>query len=178
MDRLKLVVPNNFHKFQALEYIKEFRKYNSKINGSGNLEKYDNYNEWLQNLKNMKNPNNNDTPRSTFFVIREYDDRIIGMINIRHAINKFLLNEYGNIGYAVRPTERNKGYANQILYLALNKCKEIGLSKVLLVCAKDNIASEKVIKHNGGIYWDKIDTKCEGKDTKRYWIYINKNKKG
>ena len=127
---------------------------------------------WLDFLNEMKNPKNGDIPRSTFFVVRECDNRVIGMINIRHRLNNFLLNEYGNIGYSVRPTERGKGYANQILCLGLNECKKIGLNKVLLVCAKNNIASERVIRHNGGIYWNKIDTKCEGKDTKRYWIYI------
>ena len=172
MEKLKFVIPNNSHKVKAQEYIEEFKIYNSNINGSGNLEKYNDYEKWLEFLNEISKPKNGDIPRSTFFVIRECDNKIVGMCNIRHKLNDFLLKEYGNIGYSVRPTERNKGYANQILHLALTKCKEIGLRKVLLVCAKNNIASEKTIKHNGGIYWNKIDTKCEGKDTQRYWIYI------
>lgn len=172
MNKLILVIPNYSYKFQAQEYIEEFKRYNSNINGSGNLEKYEDYDTWLDFLNEMKNPKNGNIPRSTFFVVKECDNKVIGMINIRHGLDNFLLNEYGNIGYSVRPTERNKGYANQILHLGLNECKKIGLKKVLLVCAKNNIASEKVIRHNGGIYWNKIDTKCEGKDTQRYWIYI------
>lgn len=172
MNKLRLIIPNIDYKIQANEYIEEFKTYNSNINGSGMLEKYDNFDNWLVFLNQMKKPKDGDIPRSTFFVVRKYDNKVIGMINIRHGLNDFLLNEYGNIGYSVRPTERNKGYANEILNLGLKECRRLGLKKVLLVCAKDNIASEKVIKHNGGIYWDKINTKCEGKDTKRYWIYI------
>lgn len=172
IDKLRLIIPDNTYKLQAQSYIEEFKIYNSKCSGSGNLEKYDNYDKWLEHLRKMKSSDNGNIPRSTFFAIRECDNIIIGMVNIRHKLDKFLLNEYGNIGYAVRPTQRNKGYANQILQLALIECKKIGLSKVLLVCAKNNIASEKVIKRNGGIYWNERDTKCEGKATKRYWIYI------
>jgi len=172
MDELELIIPNNAHEFKAKEYIEEFNKYNSRINGSGGLEDYKNFGDWLEYLEKKKESKEGEVPRSTFFAIRKYDNKIVGMVNIRHRLNKHILNEYGSIGYAVRPTERKKGYANQILKLALEECRKIGMTRALLVCANNNVASKKTIIHNGGIFWDKIYTNCEGENTKRYWIYL------
>lgn len=67
------------------------------------------------------------------------------MVTIRHYLNDFLANYGGHIGYGVRPTERQKGYAAQILNFALKYAKSVGLTKVMLPCYKDNIASRKTI---------------------------------
>lgn len=51
MEKFKHVKPQIEHERQAIEYINEFYKYNSKINGVGGLDKYlDNYSTWLQKL--------------------------------------------------------------------------------------------------------------------------------
>ena len=44
-----------------------------------------------------------------------------------------------------------KGYATQMVGLALEECKRLGIKKVLMVCDKDNIGSAKSIIKNGGI---------------------------
>ena len=44
------------------------------------------------------------------FLVREVDNMIIGMVNIRLALNEKLKNRNGNIGYSIRPTQRRKGY--------------------------------------------------------------------
>ena len=41
------------------------------------------------------------------------------MVNIRHYLNEELSKFGGHIGYSIRPTERNKGYAHEQLKLAL-----------------------------------------------------------
>ena len=40
-------------------------------------------------------------------------------------------------------TQRRQGYATQMLALALTKCRDIGIVRVLVSCDKDNIASAK-----------------------------------
>ena len=40
MDKLKHVKPLKEHEEDAINYIKEFYKYNSNINGSGGLDRY------------------------------------------------------------------------------------------------------------------------------------------
>ena len=71
----------------------------------------DNYDGWLKKLENDLDYNNikpDRVPANTYFAIREKDNKIIGMINIRHKLNDYLLERGGHIGYGVRPTERKK----------------------------------------------------------------------
>ena len=58
-------------------------------------------------------------PASTFLMIRENDNKIVGSINIRWNLNDAMLNFGGHIGYGIRPTERRKGYNKINLYLVL-----------------------------------------------------------
>jgi len=82
----------------------------------------------------------------------------------------FLLQAGGHIGCGVRKSERKKGYAKQMIKLALEKCKKLKIEKVLITCNEDNIASEKSIISCGGILED-IRT-VDGKNYKRFWIKL------
>lgn len=90
-------------------------------------------------------------PALTYFYVREEDDRIIGMVNVRLALNDFLRHEGGHIGYCIRPTERQKHYATNMLQDVLNFCKPIGLKEVIISCDKSNMASAKVIQNCDGV---------------------------
>ena len=59
----------------------------------------------------------------------------------RHNLKGELINIGGNIGYAIRPSERRKGYATIQLQLLLEKAKELGLEKVLVTCRDNNVGS-------------------------------------
>ena len=85
----------------------------------------------------------------TFFAIREEDNKIIGIIDLRHDLNDFLKN-FGNSGYSVRPSERRKGYANEMLRMLLEYAKGCGLKQIHLSVERDNISSIKTIVKNGG----------------------------
>ena len=88
------------------------------------------------------------------------------MIDIRHRLNDYLLNFGGHIDYSVRKSERQKGYATEMLALALIECMKLNIKRVLITCDKDNIASAKTIINNGGI--------LEGSGiTQRYWINLD-----
>ena len=50
---------------------------------------------------------------SSYFVMDE-NDRLIGAISLRHYLTVEGFLSWGHIGYGVRPTERQKGYAVQI----------------------------------------------------------------
>jgi predicted acetyltransferase len=171
---LKLVFPTKEYEEKAKKYIKEFKDYNSEINGVGGLDRYDNYDEWLIKIENDLDINKVEkgkVPGSTFFLVRESDDRILGMINIRHSLNDYLLKLGGNIGYSIRPTERRKGYATKILYLGLEKCKELNIDKVLVTCDKSNIGSAKTIQNNGGRLENEVKKdETSNEMVQRYWI--------
>jgi len=149
--------------------------FKSEINGSGGLYRYNNYDQWLIKVANdldLLNIPKDKVPANTYFFIRESDDKIIGMINIRHKLNNFLINEGGHIGYSIRPTERNKGYATILLKCGLEKCRELNLQKVLITCNKSNKASAKVIQNNGGILENEIYSDTYKQEIQRYWITL------
>lgn len=104
---------------------------------------------------------------STFWLIRDMS-RVVGAVNVRHRLNKYLAEIGGHIGYGIRPSERRKGYATEILKQALIKGRELGISEALVTCDKDNIGSAKTILKNGGVL--DSETIVNGIEIQRYWI--------
>ena len=107
-----------------------------------------------------------------FIYVNENNNKIVGMIQVRHCFNDFLEKYGGHIGYSVRPTERRKGYAKAMLGEALTFCKELGTSKVLVTCLSDNEGSRKTILANGGIYKSTVKLPDSDEYLERYWIEI------
>lgn len=176
MEKLKLVRPSKEYQEQAIEYIKEFNEFGSQIHGVGGLDSYiNNYDEWLIKLEKYRNlvPGSIEgkVPSETFMLIREKDNKLIGIIDIRLMLNDYLFNYGGHIGYGIRPTERKKGYASYQLYLALEFCYEKGIDKVLITCDKDNIGSAKTIINSGGILENEV-FRDDGRICQRYWINV------
>jgi predicted acetyltransferase len=58
-----------------------------------------------------------------------------------------------------------------MLALALERCRELGLDKVLIICGEKNTASAKTIIKNGGVFESNF-TKVNGCITRRYWITL------
>ena len=161
-EGMRFVFPTIDYKDKAIEYINEFYEFNSEINGSGSLDmflKESTYEKWLEKLvyaMDIANMQENKVPDLTYFYVRESDDKIVGMINIRLALNDFLRKEGGHIGYAVRPTERRKGFGTDMLAEGIKVCERMGIHEVLVSCDKENIASSGVIKNCGGVLKDEF----------------------
>ncbi len=178
MEYLRLVKPTLKHKQSGIEYIEEHYRYNSNIHGSGGLDRYlNNYQEWIIKLKNdISNPGPGRVRALIYFLIRESDSKIIGMINIRLELNDQLRRSGGHIGYSIRPTERRKGYNKINLYLALEICHQYGLEEVILDCEKKNLGSSKTMQALGGKliseYIDENNLLCQ-----RYNINVSKSLK-
>ena len=143
---MKFVFPNEDYKDKAMNFISEFYAHDSKINGSGGLDRYlkeSTYEKWLVKVTadiDIANIDKGRVPAFTYFYVRESDNKIVGMINIRLALNDFLKNEGGHIGYCIRPTERKKHYATNMLNEVLIFCETIGLNNLIITCDKSNIA--------------------------------------
>ena len=176
-DEIILTKPTKEYEQKAIEYKQEyFDNGEFKIHACAKWDKLDNYNEWLEMLlKNSKKEtvSKDWTVTSTFFGIRKSDNKIIGMIDIRHELSTdFLKNYVGHIGYSVLPSERKKGYATQMLNKGLYYCRQdLKLDKVMVACHKDNEGSRKTIVNAGGILErEYLDT--EGKVVGIYWINL------
>lgn len=174
MSTLRLILPNKKYKDEIMNYRKEFIRDNDSMDGTSGLRNANSFEEWhnaiLDNL-NEETVREGLVPATTYIAISTDDERLIGMIDIRHRLNEYLLSYGGHIGYSVRRSERKKGYATEMLKLALKECERIGITKVLLTCDKDNIASAKTIIKNGAILENEVQE--EGGITQRYWINLN-----
>ena len=173
MEKIILVKPNLSYADEIIKYKEESLKESPLINGSAGLNNFSSIEDWLEELKRRSSEATVPeglVPSSTYLGVREKDNHIIGMIDIRHYLNEYLTQVGGNIGYSVRKTERNKGYAKQMLKLALEKCKELKIKKVLITCDEDNIASEKVILSANAKF---EDIRCiDDENKKRFWIEL------
>lgn len=183
MDRLFLEVPTIDRKEEALDYLEEHVKYNSLINGTGSMDDCLDgitYEDWLLEIERRKDIEYlnkiNRCLSKTFFVVRENDNRIVGMINVRYNISLDKLESWAShVGYGIRPSERRKGYAKVALYLALLEEKRLGEERVLLECTTDNIGSNKTILALGGeLEKTEIDD-YDNELTNYYWINVSES---
>ncbi|MDD3123029.1 MAG: GNAT family N-acetyltransferase [Candidatus Izemoplasmatales bacterium] len=159
--------PSLKHKDRYLDYIKEWKDtkivpYSSRI-----IDKT--YEEWLLEKslqESVETAPKDFVPASTFLFMD--DEVIVGCVNIRHKLNQKLLETGGHIGYGIRPSKRNLGYAGIMLKLALIESKSLGIKRALITCDDDNLASKGTIESCGGIYENKFFDKDHY--VLRYWI--------
>ena len=102
--------------------------------------------------------------------IMDFRGRFVGMINVRYDLTEEMYRYLGHIGYCVRKSERQKGYAAEMLRLALKEAKKIGLDRVLLTVDSDKTASIATMKKNGAVLENEVP--YLGKITQRYWIEL------
>ena len=151
---IKLKRPIKEYETEALAFKQEFSENGENtINGSELLDRMDSYDEWL---KSVTDNNSAETVNPSWVVTDTYfafdeNDRIVGIIDFRHELNDFL-KDFGNSGYSVRPSERRKGYATQMLGLIVKQAKDLGLEKLQLSVERTNEPSIKTILKNNGKY--------------------------
>lgn len=174
MNDIKLIAPSQEYSADIMAFRTEiaFAQDDDAFAGCGSLRTCETAEEWLEILHKRESVETcpaGGVPSNTYLAIRRSDNRIVGIIDLRHHIDHPILGLWGgHIGYSVRPSERGKGYATEMLRQNLKNCRERGLTKVLITCSDSNPASEKVIIANGGIF-EKIVC-VDGENIKRYWI--------
>lgn len=181
MEKFYLELPSIEREKDAIEYIEEFYKYDSQIHGTGSLDrelkKGKTYEEWLDNNIKLHEEDYASkkglVPAYTYFLIREDDNKIVGMIDLRLYLNDYLRNIGGHIGYSIRPTERRKGYNKINLYLILKEAQKNNLEKVLITCADYNDGSRKTILSFDGKFEKTTFDESDNETMELYWIDVN-----
>lgn len=131
------------------------------------------FNKYIKTLKDFSKGEGlpRDYAQSTELWLVNDKKEILGTIRIRHSLKNKNFYEGGNIGYDISPRFRKMGFGRIILKFALDKAKNLGLSKVLLTCDYDNIGSKKIIEYNGGVLENIIERE-HGNKILRYWISL------
>ena len=129
------------------------------------------YVQRLQDCSQGKGLKEGVVPESTYWLVRD-GTTFVGFSRLRHRLVPALEHHGGHVGYAIRPSERGKGYGTRILALTLDKARERGLDRLLVTCDTDNAASVRVIEKNGGVLENQLISNRSGKMISRYWIAL------
>ena len=87
-----------------------------------------------------------------------WDGEFCGSITLRWQPGTPALPSHclGHIGYAVVPWKQRLGYATAALRLILPEARAVGLPYVEITTDPDNIASQRVVEANGGIFVERF----------------------
>lgn len=166
---ITLVRPAPCHEREALAFRQEFFDSGEDIiNGSELLDKTESYADWLAAVTGNASPDtvSPDWVLTDTFFAADDSGRIVGIIDLRRELKGFLVN-FGNSGYSVRPSERRKGYATEMLRLLKIHAAEVGMESLQLSVERDNAPSVRTILKNGGVYERSFDHEGEQADIYR-----------
>lgn len=159
---MKLIVPTMEYDRQIQDFRKEYLASGESMDGGASLRKYEKTQDWLDQLE----------PDTSQYIYMDDEGKVVGILQLRHKFNDFLRKYAGHIGYAVRPSERRKGYASQMLAGVLPECRELGIMDVLVTCLESNEGSRKTILKNGGVYESTVFEPESQSTIERYWIHL------
>lgn len=129
------------------------------------------FEEWVEQMKKNAEEGNEAWGKSHALLCFD-EERLVGLLSVRWELTEALSWTIGDIGYGVRPSERGKGYATEMLKHGLNICREKGLKNAVIGCYKDNVASARVILKNSGVLVREADDYEKGRMSQYYTISL------
>lgn len=108
----------------------------------------------------VKMPDGSEVPRLPGYRRWLWDGEFCGSIGFRWQVDSNDLPPYclGHVGYAVVPWKQRLGYATQALSMLLTEAPAQGLRYVEITTTPENLASQKVIRTNGGVLIEEFTT--------------------
>ena len=134
------------------------------------LDGFQPYYVLLDRMRNGNYPEAHNVPMEPYGLFVGED--MVGELFIRRRLSAHLRQRGGHIGYKIRPSFRNRGFASAALKFGIAYLRDIGVARALVTCKIDNAASARVIEKAGGIRLR--DTREDrGIPMKRFFMRIN-----
>jgi len=134
------------------DMLQEIPKDENGFINSGNGLMFEDYALWLKRNVEMADAIGLEgwmVPQTTFWLF--INNVPVGYGKVRHYLNDRLKEDGGNVGYAIRPSQRGKGYGKLVLKLLLAEANKIGIENVLVTVKNENTPSIRVAQANGGV---------------------------
>jgi len=171
-NKVSLVLPRLDLRETYIECVKEFVANNEPFVPFPLSFQYDDFDELLAKLDSYSKGVGIEefVANTTYWLIAQ--NEVVGVSNLRHKLTPSLRRDGGHIGYGIRPSQRRKGYGDILLRETLEKARGLGLHKVLLTSARDNVASVRVILKNSGVLETEHYLSNRGEMVQLYWIEL------
>ncbi len=159
----KLTINDGIDIYDMLQEIpKDENGFINSVNG----KTFEEYKEWLIISDAMSKGiglEDWQVPSNTYCLF--VDGYPAGIGKLRHLLTDKLRVEGGHAGYAIRQSERNKGYGTVLLKIIIEEAKKMNMEKLLLTVRNSNTNSIKVALNSGG--------KIEKVNEERHYIWID-----
>ena len=142
--QIELIEPQKKYADDIWQFRQEILEFDAEnedqFAGCMSLDQCTSAEEWIKLCELRKNQGSSGAagttvPSHMYLAIRKHDSKIVGIIDLRHHINHPVLGTWGgHCGYTVRPSERGKGYAKEMLRLNIQNAKILGIPKLLITC--------------------------------------------
>lgn len=163
LELRKLSINDGIDVYQMLQEIpKEENGITNAVNGKTGEE----FNQWLihnDNASKGKALEEWMVPTNYYWLFAE--GKPVGFGKLHHYLTSELREAGGHIVYAIRPSERNKGYGTNLLRMMIEEANKMSIDKVLLTVRNSNSHSIKVALKNRG--------RVEKTDEEKHFIWID-----
>lgn len=174
--QLHFVAPSLALKNEILTFRHEYNAVCAELHGANELNAFTDkgFSGWLNYLNAPSGSRWFDYEKvadSTYVALE--NGVVVGIMNLRHTLNENLLQYGGHIGYSTHPQHQGRGIASAMLAFGLQRLADLGVSRVLVTCRDDNLASARVIEKNGGILTETVS--FPDYRLRKYWIECQPN---
>lgn len=175
-DEIFFVEPSMTYAEEISAYREEMLAAESSFDGCLSMKRMPDPKEYVEYCTAFANPSRvlkeNGARGTVLFCIRKSDNKMVGCMQVHHVLNKQMRDITGHVGYSVRPSERRKGYATQMLAKAKDYLSAFGFSEIYISCLPENEASRRTILTNGGEYIKTVYLEADEVNLERYKIKI------
>lgn len=175
-EELFFVEPSMNYAEEISAYREEMLEAESSFDGCFSMKRMPNPKEYVDYCTEFANPgrvlDENGARGTVLLCIRKADNRMVGCMQVHHVLNRQMRDITGHVGYSVRPSERRKGYATQMLAKAKDYLSSFGFPEICVSCLPENEASRRTILANGGEYIETVYLEADNVNLERYFIRL------